>query len=218
MLDTELFAFLENTTDAVFAVREQGEICFWNHSAETLFGYPTEEVLGKTCSTVLHGISALGAEFCHERCGVLECVRQTIPIPNFDLSVTTRKGERMWINVSSIWHLNRRTGETLLVRLARDISAQKTHEELLHRMIAISREVSRLDDAITGTAPPVAPLSPQELEILRMFARGTSSSAVAKALGISPSTLRNHLHHINRKLRTHNRLEAVMHALQRHLI
>jgi PAS domain S-box-containing protein len=218
MLETELFAFLENTTDAVFAVRERGEICFWNHAAASLFGYPAEEVRGKTCSTVLHGIGALGTEFCHERCAVLECARQTIPVPNFDLNVTTRNGERMWVNVSSIWYLNRRTGERLLVRLARDISAQKMHEELFHRMIAISREVSCLEDAITGTTPPVAPLSPQELEILRMFARGTSPPRIAKALGISPSTLRNHLHHINRKLRTHNRLEAVMHALQRHLI
>ena len=31
-------------------------------------------------------------------------------------------------------------------------------------------------------------------------------------------TLRNHLHHINRKLRTHTRLEAVTHAQQRGLI
>ena len=30
--------------------------------------------------------------------------------------------------------------------------------------------------------------------------------------------LRNHLHHINQKLRTHNRLEAVMNAIQRKLI
>lgn len=218
MLEAELFAFLENTTDAVFAVRERGGICFWNHAAETLFGYSSEEVLGKTCSTVLHGVGALGTEVCHERCAVLECTREASPIPNFDLNVTTRNGERIWVNVSSIWYLDRRTGKRLLVRLAHDISTQKMREEAFHRMIAISREVSHLEDAITGTAPLVAPLSSQELEILRMFARGTTSPRIANALGISPKTLRNHLHHINRKLRTHNRLEAVMHALQRHLI
>ena len=32
---------------------------------------------------------------------------------------------------------------------------------------------------------------------------------IARTLGITAQTLRNHLHHINRKLRTHNRLEAV---------
>jgi len=51
-----------------------------------------------------------------------------------------------------------------------------------------------------------------------MFAAGKDAPRIAKAFGISPQTLRNHLHHINKKLRTHNRLEAVTHAVQRHLI
>jgi hypothetical protein len=32
MLEAELFAFLERTSDAAFAVTEQGEIRFWNES------------------------------------------------------------------------------------------------------------------------------------------------------------------------------------------
>ena len=84
-------------------------------------------------------------------------------------------------------------------------------------MVAISKEVATLENTVKGAAP-VAPLSSQELEILRMFAVGATAPRIAKALGISPQTLRNHLHHINQKLRTHNRLEAVTHALQRRLI
>ena len=42
--------------------------------------------------------------------------------------------------------------------------------------------------------------------------------AISRTLKISPQTLRNHLHHINDKLRTHNRLEAVTHAQRRGLI
>ena len=38
MLEQELFAFLERTSDAAFAVTEQGEIRSWNRSAERLFG------------------------------------------------------------------------------------------------------------------------------------------------------------------------------------
>ena len=216
MLEAELFAFLENTADAVFAVRETGEICFWNHAAEDLFGHPSEEVLGRTCSDVLHGIGALGTDVC-EGCAVLRCAKPASPIPNFDLNVTTRSEERIWVNLSSISFLNRRTGRSLLVHLVRDISAQKKREEVFGRMVAISKEVANLEDAVAGAAP-IAPLSSQELEILRMFAVGATAPRIAKALGISPQTLRNHLHHINQKLRTHNRLEAVMHALQRHLI
>ena len=65
---------------------------------------------------------------------------------------------------------------------------------------------------------PVEPLSEQEVRILKLFAEGRSSTTIARKLSISAQTLRNHLHHINRKLRTHTRLEAVTHALQRGLI
>lgn len=217
MLEAELFAFLENTADAVFAVREAGEICFWNHAAVMLFGHSVEDVLGKTCSDVLHGIGALGTEVCHEGCAALRCAKPATPLLNFDLNVTTCGEERIWVNLSSISYLNRRTGKSLLVHLVRNINAQKKREEVFGRMVAISKEIADLDDMI-GAAAPVAPLSSQELEILKMFAVGATAPRIAKALGISPQTLRNHLHHINQKLRTHNRLEAVMHALQRRLI
>jgi DNA-binding CsgD family transcriptional regulator len=65
---------------------------------------------------------------------------------------------------------------------------------------------------------PISPLSEQEQRILRLFAKAKNSSEIARELGITLPTLRNHLHSINEKLRTHNRLEAVMHAMQRGLI
>jgi DNA-binding CsgD family transcriptional regulator len=47
---------------------------------------------------------------------------------------------------------------------------------------------------------------------------GKNSAEIARTLGITLQTLRNHLHHINQKLNTHNRLEAVTHAMQRKLL
>ena len=217
MLEAELFAFLEGASDGIFAVRESGEICFWNRAAQELFGHPGEEALGKTCSELLHGVGALGTQVCLEHCVELQSTLKAKPMPNFDLNVTTRGGERKWVNISTIPYLNRRTQKTLVVHLARDISVQKSREETFHKMIAVSREVCATASSANGAAP-VTPLSSQELEILRMFAAGKDAPRIAKALGISPQTLRNHLHHINKKLRTHNRLEAVTHAVQRHLI
>jgi DNA-binding CsgD family transcriptional regulator len=65
---------------------------------------------------------------------------------------------------------------------------------------------------------PIEALSDQERRILRMFADGHNPTTIVGQLRISPQTLRNHLHHVNRKLRTHNRLEAVTHAQRRGLI
>lgn len=217
MLEAELFAFLEGTSDGAFAVREAGDICFWNRAAQHLFGYSAEQALGKNCSELLHGVGALGTQVCHERCVELQCTLKPKPMPNFDLNVTTGAGERKWVNISTISYLNRRTQSTLIVHLARDISEQKKREEVFRKMVAVSHEVTSMETTMNGTAP-VTPLSSQELEILRMFAAGSNASQISKALGITPQTLRNHLHHINKKLRTHNRLEAVTHALQRRLI
>ena len=217
MLEAELFAFLAGASDGVFVVRESGEICYWNRAAQDLFGYFDEEVLGKTCSELLHGIGALGTQVCLEHCVELQCTLKPKSMPNFDLNVTTRDGERKWVNISTVPFLNRRTQKTLIVHLARDINVQKSREETFRKMIAVSREVCAMEDSPNGAAP-ITPLSSHELEILRMFAAGKDAPRIAKALGISPQTLRNHLHHINKKLRTHNRLEAVTHAVQRHLI
>lgn len=217
MLEAELFAFLEGASDGVFAVRETGEICFWNRAAQQLLGYPEEKAMGRTCSELFHGVGALGTQVCHERCVELQCTLKPKSMPNFDLNVTTGSGERKWVNISTISYLNRRTQKTLIVHLVRDISQQKKREEVFRKMIAISHEVASLETTMNGAAP-VNPLSSQELEVLRMFAAGSDATKISKALGISPQTLRNHLHHINKKLRTHNRLEAVTHALQRRLI
>lgn len=147
----------------------------------------------------------------------MQCAGKQAEIPNFDMSVLTRSGQRLWINMSTMVFDNPRNGRRLLVHLAHDISEQKKTELLVHKMLELSQQLNEVGHAAGRTAP-VSPLSEQETEILRLFAEGKNSVEIAKLLTISRQTLRNHLHHINQKLRTHNRLEAVMHAIQRKLI
>ena len=66
--------------------------------------------------------------------------------------------------------------------------------------------------------PPISPLTAQETKILRLLASGKDTKEVTVELQISTPTLRNHLSHINQKLHTKNRIEAVVHALKRGLI
>jgi DNA-binding CsgD family transcriptional regulator len=138
-------------------------------------------------------------------------------ITNFDLEVTTRSGERLWANVSTIVFDNPRTGRRLYVRLARDMTHRRRKERLFTGMVELAQQVVTLTDDESDYAP-VEVLSDQERRILKLFADGNNPGAIVRKLTISPQTLRNHLHHINRKLRTHNRLEAVTHAQRRGLI
>ncbi len=84
-------------------------------------------------------------------------------------------------------------------------------------MLQAAREVVSLAE-VAPDAAPVERLTDQERRILRLFAQGRNPATIIRRLDISAQTLRNHLHHINRKLRTHSRLEAVTHAQRRGLI
>jgi PAS domain-containing protein len=64
MLESELFALLERTSDASFSVSEEGEIMSWNRSAERLFGYSAAEAVHKTCYEILDGMGVLGTRVC----------------------------------------------------------------------------------------------------------------------------------------------------------
>lgn len=56
-------------------------------------------------------------------------------------------------------------------------------------------------------------LSPRELAVLKQVARGRTNSQIAKALGISDKTVRNHLSRIFLKLSASNRAHAVLKAI-----
>ena len=68
---------------------------------------------------------------------------------------------------------------------------------------------------IVPAASPVAPSSEQELHILKLLRAGKNFPEIAEELRISLQTRRNQLHHIDPKLRTHNRLEPGLYAIRR---
>lgn len=151
---------------------------------------------------------ALGAELWTEGCSVQACAANDLGIPDFDLEVKTSSGNRLWVNISTIvFDEPTRWNRRLVVHVARDISQRKTNEQLLVRMLALSKELVGLFRHVDGISP-VSPLSTQEQRILRLFAKAKNAAEIARELSITFPTPRNHLHSINEKLLTHNRLEA----------
>ncbi len=219
MLEPELFALLEHTDDAVYAVAAGGEICSWNRAAERLFGYPAAEAVGRNVDELLQATDALGTSVLAggPEAAARAWAGTTGGIANFDMEIRTKSGSRRWVNVSTLIFDNPRAHRRLFVRLTHDIDQRKRNEVLLTGFLEAARQlVAQVDDG--ARYAPTEPLSQRERRILKLFADGGNSTAISRALGISPQTLRNHLHHINRKLRTHNRLEAVTHAQRRGLL
>jgi DNA-binding NarL/FixJ family response regulator len=71
--------------------------------------------------------------------------------------------------------------------------------------------------AVFGTSPDelFVPLSPREMEILHLIARGYSNKEIAHELGISRQTVKNHMTSILRKLSVNDRTQAALYALRR---
>lgn len=59
------------------------------------------------------------------------------------------------------------------------------------------------------------PLSTREMEILKCITRGHSNKEIAKLLGISRQTVKNHMTSILRKLAVNDRTQAAVYALRR---
>lgn len=71
----------------------------------------------------------------------------------------------------------------------------------------------------SGTAPRPGPaLTQRERQVLELVARGDANKEIARTLGISENTVKNHLRNILEKLHLQNRVQAVMYALREGLI
>jgi len=80
----------------------------------------------------------------------------------------------------------------------------------------VGRYAARIRPA-DGTAPEV-PLTPRELEVLRLIAEGLSNSEIAGALVISHETVKTYVSRILTKLDLRDRVQAVVYAYRRGLV
>jgi putative nucleotidyltransferase with HDIG domain len=67
-------------------------------------------------------------------------------------------------------------------------------------------------------APGPAGLTPREIEVLVLAARGATTRQIARRLGITPKTVGNHIEHIYTKIGASSRAEAAMFAMQHRLL
>jgi putative nucleotidyltransferase with HDIG domain len=63
-----------------------------------------------------------------------------------------------------------------------------------------------------------AGLTPREVEVLELAARGAATKQIARKLGIAPKTAGNHIEHIYSKIGVSSRAEAALYAMQNGLL
>src|SRR5262252_7353729 len=98
------------------------------------------------------------------------------------------------------------------------------HEDIARAARAAARGETTLAPAVAQRliqrvrSPAGDPLSPREIEVLQLAARGLSNSEIAKQLFVSATTAKAHLVHIYAKLGVNDRTAAVTTALERGII
>ena len=61
-------------------------------------------------------------------------------------------------------------------------------------------------------------LTPRELDVLKLVAKGLSNREISEELYISENTVKNHVRNILEKLHLHSRMEAVVYAMREKLL
>ena len=97
---------------------------------------------------------------------------------------------------------------------ARRAASLLTEAAALAKRIGMPTLLARIDKLSSPAAatPPPDGLSPREVEILRLVARGLSNRQISEELFISAHTAANHIRSILRKTSCANRTEAAMYA------
>jgi PAS domain S-box-containing protein len=209
-----LSLLVQRTMDPAFALTARAEIWAWNPAAEAITGFGPSEALHQSFPQLTEAHGPLGKPLDAEYC---ERVIRDGGVSSFDLELKTASGSAIWLNVSVLVFEPLRFSPALIVHLAHDITASRRRRALYERLRETAREITQLGDAEHHLVP-VPVLTQQEQRLLSLFAQGKPPAQVARELDISSQTLRNHLYHVNQKLGTHNRLEAVIHAVRRGLI
>ncbi|MBI5879823.1 MAG: response regulator transcription factor [Chloroflexi bacterium] len=88
------------------------------------------------------------------------------------------------------------------------VTEKQAHAWLLQKLAALSSA------SVDFPEDSFVPLSSREMEILQQIGRGQSNKEIAKELGISRQTVKNHMTSILRKLSVEDRTQAALYALR----
>ncbi|MGE5414070.1 MAG: LuxR C-terminal-related transcriptional regulator [Syntrophomonadaceae bacterium] len=215
------------TNEALFVADDKGRIKYWSEGAERLVGYSEEEVLGKRCYSVLCGRRG-GKPWCQPDCAIRRTVRRGALPAHVVLDVRPRDGRR--IPVSAAFLVRKDRKKYVVAHLLQDASDQQRLRQALDEMMRLLHGVEA--DASVEARPeePAVPpfqscseaadisvLTRRETEALRCLTAGMANEDIAKQLGVSPLTARNHVQHTLKKLGLHRRTQAVAAAIDQGL-
>jgi diguanylate cyclase (GGDEF)-like protein/PAS domain S-box-containing protein len=90
---------LEQLYEGVYFVDTQRRILFWNHAAQRVSGYSSEEVIGHYCQdNLLNHVDEGGNQLCFGKCPLVTCIDSGIP-HECELYLHHKQGHRVPVRV-----------------------------------------------------------------------------------------------------------------------
>jgi len=122
-------AVVQTASDAITTIDSRGNIVFWNHAAEAIFGYVADEILGKPLTALMPERFRTAHQGRLER--LVSGAKPRIIGKTIELSGLGKDGEEFPLELSlTTWE----TGEeTFFTAIIRDITERKRTEEALRR-------------------------------------------------------------------------------------
>jgi PAS domain S-box-containing protein len=145
-----LASVVESSVDSIFAKNLDGTITIWNKSAERLFGYTAEEVIGKP------GTILIPPELHDEEPTILERIRRGERIEHYE-TVRQRKDGRL-VDISlTVSPIKNAQGAIIgASKIARDITERKRNDE---HIAMLAREAEHRSKNILATVQATVNLS-----------------------------------------------------------
>ena len=195
------------------AVSVNQTIVFWDRKAREMLGYTAERMAGAKCSEIPSGLGRSGlTSECADCCACMRYARAGLAPPAVELAMRASWGEVKWLDVRPMVVPWLPDVGTVVVYLFRERVANAALP--VGNLVVVEQDDGADQRALTEVPaePRVQPLTPRELEVLRLMALGWENEYIATELEVTIHTVRSHVANLRRKLNAKSRFEAVMTA------
>ena len=191
-----LAAIVESSDDAIVSKSLEGIITSWNRSAERMFGYTADEIIGKSITTIIPA-DRLGEETL-----VMSRIRAGLPVEHYERSRQRKDGSLIPISLT-VSPIHDADGKVIgASKIARDITdrrraeaalaaAEARRSDLQQRLVALVAASGTLfgSPKLEDVTPAIIGISEKLITAdgysLWQFDAAQSSWRIAGALGIS---------------------------------
>jgi len=212
---------VERSTTAAIATDAEDRVIGINDAARSLFGYDNSgKVIGLDFAKVFQPRDVFGNPLGYDYSLIFQMLESGQPFKNFECQLRKACGDYQRADVSVVVVLGPCPDKYELVHVLWPRERRRQADEVISRLLNIAEhpEVTGIGVKLRQAGNGKSLLTDRQQEILLLVAGGKCSGDVAKALNISPETVRNHMRNILSRLDVHSRAEAVSVAYQRRLI